>query len=155
MMGHKICYYGDVWLIIPITLSYLEHCWMGQILRMLPFLNSIFITCAQILGNQNEKKTLIFHLEKRKFMVFGLCILRVKKEIYGLWFMHFRVSSSIVYYCFDIWKIKTYSVEIKFLSTCDFSHFHFLYLQVFRNQFLKHFKEIPFQLSFFSSFLNL
>ena len=25
MMGHKICFYGEIWLIIPVTLSYLEH----------------------------------------------------------------------------------------------------------------------------------
>ena len=26
-MVHKICFYGEIWLIIPVTLSYLEH-WM-------------------------------------------------------------------------------------------------------------------------------
>ena len=25
MMGHKICFYGEMWLIISVTPSYLEH----------------------------------------------------------------------------------------------------------------------------------
>ena len=36
-MGHKICFYGEIGLIIPVTLSYLEHWDFIMILRYLVY----------------------------------------------------------------------------------------------------------------------
>ena len=48
MMGHKICFYGEIWPIIPVTPSCLEHC-----VRTTRFVYRCTARSAESVGNNH------------------------------------------------------------------------------------------------------
>ena len=58
MMGHKICFYGEIWLIIPVTPSYLEHCYY-TVWHSLHTFTSLFFTKTSASVLRSESASLI------------------------------------------------------------------------------------------------
>ena len=111
MMGHKICFYEEIWIIISVTPSYLEHCQVHLLCQCMhlskaelvqsslgakPLFYCILfypITLEGHRGTTDEFATIPFHLD-----LFSAALVELAKSIP----VHSLILSSRLFFCLPL-----------------------------------------------------